>query len=377
MYRSASVFASAVLIAFAMISTLSAPAQAQQAAAFTNPFDDQSDISNWSNYGYPFSWDVDSSPIGGYNSQASLNFNNGSDFNADYPYGDIYNYSSPIDLTGMNSPVLSFWCYYETANNSTYPDHRLLWTYDQNYNAFYGYELSGDQSTPWGYNPLECPAMSQWHQHTIALQQDIVSAGTLITEFYFTSDSYYNSSGLDGWFIDNLQILVPDVTPPAAITDLAVSNATLDTIDVAWSSPADDDVSGVTASFDLRYSTTAITAANFSSATAVAGEPAPDVAGTGHTMTVTGLSNGTTYYFAIKATDIAGNVGTISNLPSVATLTPPPPPPPTGGSGTTAVTSDEIDTILPCSAGATASSSGLLVLAGLIALAAAVRMLKK
>jgi hypothetical protein len=193
---------------------------------------------------------------------------------------------------------------------------------------------------------------------------------------YIYLEPYYQAAGLEGWFIDNLQVLVPDVTPPDAIGDLAAANPTLDTADVSWSSPADDDVSGVTASFDLRVSTTPITDANFASATAVVGEPAPDVAGTVHQITLTGLTNNTTYHFAVKTTDIAGNVSAISNLPSVTTLAPPPPPPATGG-GSKAVTPEEIDTILPCSAGMTASSMGLLVLAGLIALAAACRALRR
>jgi hypothetical protein len=56
----------------------------------------------------------------------------------------------------------------------------------------------------------------------------------------------------------------------------------------------------------------------FTAATTVAGAPAPQVAGTVQTVTIAGLTPGTTYYFAIKTTDEAGNTSTISNNPSAA-----------------------------------------------------------
>ncbi|HTF56598.1 MAG TPA: fibronectin type III domain-containing protein [Planctomycetota bacterium] len=370
MNRSAIVAASAVLVAFALISASSAPAQAQQAAAYTNHLDSSSDVANWYLDGYPFPFAVDSSPIGGITG-ASLNWNNGVDINADYPYG--YFQVQSMDITGMSNPVLSFWCRYE-MNSDPQVDYREIYMYEQN-NYDYIYKMFMGDGDGDGNIDLDCGSMNQWHQHTITLPATFVATGSFFMQFYTYSNLYYQDSGMDGWFIDDIQILVPDVTPPAAISDLAVSNAALDTLDVAWSSPTDDDVSGTTASFDLRYSTTAITGANFSSATAAAGEPAPDVAGTAHTMTITGLANGTMYFFAVKTTDIAGNVSTISNLPSLATLTPPPPPPPTGSTAAPQV--QKVDNILPCSAGVTANSMGLLALAALVALAAAARMLRK
>jgi chitodextrinase len=86
-----------------------------------------------------------------------------------------------------------------------------------------------------------------------------------------------------------------------------------------WTAPGDDSLAGRAAQYDLRYSTATITAANFSSATRLTGMAAPAVVGTTETATVTGLSPGTTYYFAIKAGDDAGNWALISNVVSKAT----------------------------------------------------------
>jgi chitodextrinase len=72
-------------------------------------------------------------------------------------------------------------------------------------------------------------------------------------------------------------------------------------------------------------STSAITAANFATATALTGEPTPAAPGTIQSLTVRGLSRQVTYWFAIKAVDDAANVSAISNVPSVTTpdTTPP------------------------------------------------------
>jgi len=141
---------------------------------------------------------------------------------------------------------------------------------------------------------------------------------------------------------------------------------------VDWSAPHDNDISGVTASFDLRYSTSPITGTNFDSATQVNGEPAPGAEGTPASVLVTGLTQNTTYFFAIRTTDIAGNVSPVSNVPSLATLAPPPPPPPPPAAPPPPPELPPKN-ILPCSAGTSAAPTGLMALAGLIALAFALR----
>jgi membrane protein involved in colicin uptake len=111
-----------------------------------------------------------------------------------------------------------------------------------------------------------------------------------------------------------------DVTAPSAVT-LSLSGATSSSIVVGWTAPGDDAATGTAASYDLRYSTSAIvTAADFAAATAATGEPAPAVAGTAQSVTVSGLSAGTTYFFAMKAQDEVPNVSAMSNVPSLATL---------------------------------------------------------
>jgi len=121
---------------------------------------------------------------------------------------------------------------------------------------------------------------------------------------------------------NNYVIYPDDSTAPIAVSDLATSNPQLNAIDLAWTAPGDDINTGTASSYDIRYSTSIINDANWSSATQVIGEPSPSVAGSSESFTVTGLSASTTYYFAIKTDDEIPNTSALSNIPSAATSAP-------------------------------------------------------
>jgi len=88
----------------------------------------------------------------------------------------------------------------------------------------------------------------------------------------------------------------------------------VDTVVVRWTAPGDDASIGTATGYDLRYSLSQINDANFNSATPVSSVPAPRVAGSREQVTVRGLVRGTTYWFAVKTRDDAGNVSSISNI---------------------------------------------------------------
>jgi chitodextrinase len=86
------------------------------------------------------------------------------------------------------------------------------------------------------------------------------------------------------------------------------------TATVVWTAPGDDANTGTAFHYDVRVSTTAITAGNFANATVVTGAPAPQVAGTTQSVDLTGLSPATAYWCAIKTEDESGNWSAISNI---------------------------------------------------------------
>ena len=135
-----------------------------------------------------------------------------------------------------------------------------------------------------------------------------------LTTYYFmirAADEVPNWSGYSNVAV---RATSGDATAPGTIADLTVTGTTGTSITVRWTAPGDDGNTGTAASYDIRYSTSAITSANWGSALQATGEPAPTAAGTTQNFTISGLSGSRTYYVAIKTTDDVGNVSVLSNV---------------------------------------------------------------
>jgi hypothetical protein len=337
-----------------------APAMAQQAYAYQNVFNDNTGLT------LNGLWAVDNTPAVPSGAPASggnnLNYNDGVDY--DNGQSNSGGARTPtINLTNVVSGSMSFWCRYQTEDAGTNYDQRFI----RIFNATTGAQLYQGQLAGTAASPLTCPAMNQWHQHTFTSIPAAAFGNQIQVEFFFnTVDAGINN--YQGWFIDDFVMIVSDATPPVAISDLDANTPGLSGCTVEWSSPFDDDISGKAASFDLRYSTATITAANFATATQVSGEPVPAAPGTPHTVNITGLNPGTQYYFAIKSTDVAGNTSAISNIATVTTTA----LPPVGGSATEAAKPPK-DRYNACSAGTAGAPVGLMALGALLGFAAAFR----
>jgi chitodextrinase len=110
-----------------------------------------------------------------------------------------------------------------------------------------------------------------------------------------------------------------DATPPTAIAGLDAILPSLNSLTLIWVASGDDGSVGTASVCDVRYSTSPITEGNWASATQLTGEPVPNPAGTPESLTVTGLAEATTYYFAIKTADERDNWSAISNIASNTT----------------------------------------------------------
>jgi len=113
---------------------------------------------------------------------------------------------------------------------------------------------------------------------------------------------------------------VVDTTPPARVTDLSLSKATTHSLTLTWTAPGDDGNNGTAAEYDIRYATSNIDNETWEFAINASGEPAPKPAGSNETFVVGGLASATTYYFALKTIDNAGNWANLSNIAHRATL---------------------------------------------------------
>lgn len=158
------------------------------------------------------------------------------------------------------------------------------------------------------------------------------SAETLVVSGLDPDTAYFfaiKSTDIDGMTgaLSNVatgRTVAPDLTPPAAVTDLAATSVQYNQVTLTWTAPPDPDNAGA-ASYDLRMSTSPIGDSNFAAATAVPRSLVPQLAGAAESLLVSNLDAGTTYYFAIKAADSAQNVSSLSNV--VQVTTPPDPRP--------------------------------------------------
>ena len=145
------------------------------------------------------------------------------------------------------------------------------------------------------------------------------------TTYYFvmeSKDASGNFSARSNMVTVTAATAQSDTTSPNAVSNLAgTPSQTGGGVDLTWTAPADYGAGGsgpfAVASYDLRYSTSALSEVNWAAASRVTGLPTPKTPGSPESFTVTGLTIGTTYYFAMKSTDTAGNASAISNVVAV------------------------------------------------------------
>jgi len=105
-----------------------------------------------------------------------------------------------------------------------------------------------------------------------------------------------------------------DITPPAKVIDLGLTNPLENSVTLNWTAPGDDGIIGDASEYDIRYSKALITEENWTSATQAAGVPSPATSGSSESYTVTGLEADTTYFFGLKAGDENSNWSPLSNV---------------------------------------------------------------
>jgi hypothetical protein len=112
-----------------------------------------------------------------------------------------------------------------------------------------------------------------------------------------------------------LRLLASLITAACIVTAAPPSFAAqAGSVTIYWTASGDDGLNGRATTYDLRRSLAPITPANFNLATRVTGLAAPQPAGSAESFTVTGLTAGVGYYFALKAVDEAANYSAISNV---------------------------------------------------------------
>jgi hypothetical protein len=112
-----------------------------------------------------------------------------------------------------------------------------------------------------------------------------------------------------------------DITAPAAVSDLHVARLGATDVELCWTAPGDDSVTGRAVEYQVRGSLDSITPANFDSQLVLSGFPFPDSAGTTQCFAAAGLTGEETYWAALKTRDESGNWSDLSNCIRFTCLT--------------------------------------------------------
>ncbi len=110
----------------------------------------------------------------------------------------------------------------------------------------------------------------------------------------------------------------------SAISDVTVTGSSQNSASIKWTVPGEDEGGDCQWRYDIRYSTNPITEGNWNTdgVIQVQGEPVPIDGGQEQSFIISGLNSGTTYYIAIKTTNISGSTASqLSNVVSATTRT--------------------------------------------------------
>lgn len=111
----------------------------------------------------------------------------------------------------------------------------------------------------------------------------------------------------------------PDTVVPVAISDLDILTVTDSSVQLTWTVPGDLSKGASIGEYAIRYSTEQIDEMNWSAARRVIYHPDTTAAAQAESVTISGLVELTTYYFAVKSADEARNWSPISNVAAATT----------------------------------------------------------
>ena len=99
------------------------------------------------------------------------------------------------------------------------------------------------------------------------------------------------------------------------VGDVSAQVAVNKTFTLNWTAKGDDGNVGTATTYDIRYSVDSLTLVSWTGAIQVLNEPAPKIAGSAESFTVSlPLLEGVKYYFGIKIADEASNWSGPSNI---------------------------------------------------------------
>ncbi|MCP4535910.1 MAG: hypothetical protein GY832_02090, partial [Chloroflexi bacterium] len=145
------------------------------------------------------------------------------------------------------------------------------------------------------------------------VQQFTIDGLKLEKTYYFaikTTDERDNESGISNIPSGSTE----DEVPPSQVIDLvATTGKVRGAVDLTWTEPGDDEMTGRVDLYDIRWSYEPITPENFEAATPSSTSLRGGVGGTTRKFTMVGLPDEMKLHFALKTIDNAENISPMSN----------------------------------------------------------------
>jgi hypothetical protein len=161
------------------------------------------------------------------------------------------------------------------------------------------------------------------------IDTNITSTSLQLDTLSYNTTYYWRVRGSNSWGIGSYASASFTTTPlisrvrPAPVSTLAAYDTDTNKIFLRWNTVGNDSLTGRAASYDIRYSTVNITESNWPSVTQATGEPTPRTTGSLDSVTISGLTSNTQYYFALKVSDDTTGVSSLSNVATAKTDTVP------------------------------------------------------
>ncbi|MCA9756527.1 MAG: fibronectin type III domain-containing protein [Candidatus Eisenbacteria bacterium] len=201
----------------------------------------------------------------------------------------------------------------------------------------YDFRMSTEALTPSNFGeatPVETAApLASGETETLRIEG--LSSGS---EYYFALEAIdvaENVSALSNVVSIYLEY-PPDLLPPEAIADLSVLLVDDEAVTLGWTTPMDSvstgaDADGSIYAYDMRYAEEPLTTETWETSSQ-ANAPTPTDPGRSVVWTISGLAEGTQYFFGLRSQDEAGNWSDLSNVAEAMTTgggdDPPDPPQP-------------------------------------------------
>lgn len=261
-------------------------------------------------YGY-WPWFAQHTMAAGWSVATMVFLNDGVGPYADYPYlGSLPSYPNGT-APGPQGPVASF------VVTPSSPVAGTAATFDGS--------LSSDTATITSY----AWTFGDGGSGTGAvLSHTYASAGTYLASLKVTDTNAASNTTSRSVQVTSAQPPPADTTPPAQVTDLQTTSVGATAVALRWTAPGNNGTTGQATQYDLRYNTLGpLDDTNFTSGVRVP-TPAPSPAGTTETLSVTGLTPATDYWFALRTADAVPNWSPVSNDAVTTTASPPMSPTP-------------------------------------------------